>query len=58
MTSKPFFTLSGDAWQRGYHAAIAGKCNTPPTGEDDSLAWISGYIEGNAAAAERRRVAP
>jgi hypothetical protein len=41
-------TISTTDWNAGFNAGHQGRPNQPPRGAD-SLAWISGYIEGKAA---------
>ncbi len=37
------------SWQAGYNAGLSGGSRTCPPGVPDSLAYVSGYIEGKAA---------
>jgi len=42
-------SISTTDWEKGFQAGKAGQPNIAPQGAD-GLAWMSGYIEGAAAA--------
>ena len=56
---KPHFTMDAESWRRGHDAALRDEVSEPPHDIPDRLAWISGWLEGNAQwlATHRPRVA-
>jgi hypothetical protein len=50
MTDKPRVAQDPKAWQEGFNAGRRGlpRKNPYPSGSDEALAWISGFLEGKA----------
>ena len=48
MLKKPAVVLDAESWTAGYKAGHAGDPSVAPHSVVDSLAWSSGFIEGQA----------